>query len=109
MDNQKDKPNRKVMLSRRRVRDNRKAKDNRRARNLRAKHSRRGQVSLRAKANLKVERALPGAMADTLFNSVVYPEGHPYGRPFDTDGLRYIILKPRFERCYFVRPVSALA
>ncbi len=38
-----------------------------------------------AKAALRVNSSRPDMLADTLFGMVVYPEGHPYGRPLPTD------------------------
>ena len=37
------------------------------------------------KTGLKAAKSDPGTLADTLFNMVAYPEGHPYGRPLPTD------------------------
>ncbi|MCX4247642.1 M16 family metallopeptidase [Paraliomyxa miuraensis] len=42
-------------------------------------------VKQEAKAELRNQMAQPGVLADTLFNQVVYPEGHPYGRPAPTE------------------------
>lgn len=39
-----------------------------------------------AKAGLAVVKSQPSALAETLFGMVAYPEGHPYGRPFATEG-----------------------
>ncbi|MEX1366129.1 MAG: pitrilysin family protein [Nannocystaceae bacterium] len=38
-----------------------------------------------AKANLSSSKSQPDILADTLFDMVVYPKGHPYGRPLATD------------------------
>ena len=40
----------------------------------------------REKTILNFTKAQPQALAATLFDSVAYPEGHPYGRPFATLG-----------------------
>lgn len=39
----------------------------------------------KAKAGLKAMKSSPDALADTLFNMVAYPAGHPYGRPMQTE------------------------
>ncbi|MEM7155649.1 MAG: pitrilysin family protein [Myxococcota bacterium] len=44
-----------------------------------------GKLKQRAKAGLRAARSNPDALADTLFDVVVYPEGHPYGRPLATE------------------------
>lgn len=37
------------------------------------------------KTGLKAAKSDPGTLADTLFGMVVYPGGHPYGRPLPTE------------------------
>jgi zinc protease len=37
------------------------------------------------KTGLKAAKSNPDHLADTLFGMVAYPEGHPYGRPLETD------------------------
>src|SRR5690606_23908840 len=44
-----------------------------------------GKLKQEAKAILRNARAQPDVLADTLFGQVVYPEGHPYGRPLATE------------------------
>lgn len=39
-------------------------------------------LKAQAKTALKAAKADPAALAQTLFDQVVYPEGHPYGRPW---------------------------
>ncbi len=39
----------------------------------------------KAKAGLKAAKSNPDTLADTLFGMAAYPEGHPYGRPLETD------------------------
>ncbi|HRI08304.1 MAG TPA: pitrilysin family protein [Nannocystaceae bacterium] len=39
----------------------------------------------KAKTGLKAMKSDPGELADTLFDMVTYPAGHPYGRPLPTD------------------------
>jgi zinc protease len=39
----------------------------------------------KAKTGLKAMKSDPGTLADTLYDMVVYPAGHPYGRPLPTD------------------------
>lgn len=40
----------------------------------------------KAKAGLKTAKGNPDHLADTMFGMAAYPEGHPYGRPLETDG-----------------------
>ena len=44
-----------------------------------------GKLKQRAKAGLRATRSNADALADTLFDMQVYPEGHPYGRPLGTE------------------------
>lgn len=39
----------------------------------------------KSKAGLKAAKSNPDHLADTLFGMAAYPEGHPYGRPLETD------------------------
>lgn len=39
----------------------------------------------KAKTALKAAKSNPDVLADTLFGMAAYPEGHPYGRPLETD------------------------
>jgi predicted Zn-dependent peptidase len=39
----------------------------------------------KSKAGLKAAKSNPDVLADTLFGMAAYPEGHPYGRPLETD------------------------
>ena len=39
----------------------------------------------KSKTGLKAAKSNPDHLADTLFGMAAYPEGHPYGRPLETD------------------------
>jgi len=57
-----------------------------------------------AKTALGFEKSQPGNLAASLFDTVSYPEGHPYGRPFATeqqiDGVTVADLK-KFHDTFF--------
>lgn len=42
-------------------------------------------LKAQAKTALGFAKSQPSVLAETLFDMVAYPEGHPYGRPFATD------------------------
>lgn len=44
-----------------------------------------GKLQQSAKATLRLSRSQPDVLADTLFDDVIYPNGHPYGRPLATN------------------------
>lgn len=44
-----------------------------------------GKLKQNAKASLRISRSQADMLADTLFEDVIYPNGHPYGRPLATD------------------------
>ncbi|MCA9694797.1 MAG: pitrilysin family protein [Nannocystaceae bacterium] len=57
-----------------------------------------------AKTGLKAQKQDSGFLADTLFDMVAYPEGHPYGRPIPTeaqiDAITVDSLKQFHDRFY---------
>ncbi|MCA9705947.1 MAG: insulinase family protein [Myxococcales bacterium] len=44
-----------------------------------------GKLKQTAKSALRINRSQPDVLADTLLDDVIYPDGHPYGRPLGTD------------------------
>lgn len=62
-----------------------------------------------ARASLRVATSDPTTLADTMFNHVAYPEGHPYGRKLPTEAVIDTITVADVKKFYstFYRPNNA--